>query len=73
MDITWHGANCVSFKERTTTVLYDPWEPVPAPDAVDQSSLFDQAEPAADGELQPAALQPDFNSQLVVSSRPVTD
>ncbi|MCE2467858.1 MAG: MBL fold metallo-hydrolase [Caldilineaceae bacterium] len=79
MDITWHGANCVSFKERTTMVLYDPWEPVPAltpPNKADQIALFDQSDqtqPALVTELQPTALQPDFNSQLVVSSRPVME
>lgn len=79
MDITWHGANCVSFKERTTMVLYDPWEPVPAltpPNKADQIALFDQShqtQPALVTELQPTALQPDFDSQLVVSSRPVTE
>lgn len=78
MDITWHGANCVSFKERTTTVLYDPWEPVPTltpPNKADQIALFDpshQTQPALVTEPQPVVLQPDFNSQLVVSSRPVT-
>ena len=76
MDITWHGANCVSFKERNTTVLYDPWEPDPAafvPDTVAQPSFFDGAETQPALEAQPAALRPDFNSQLVVSSRPVTE
>ena len=78
MDITWHGANCVSFKERTTTVLYDPWEPVPTsvpPSKADQIALFDQSHQtqlALVTEQQPTALHPDFASQLVVSSRPVT-
>lgn len=76
MDITWHGANCVSFKERTTTVLYDPWEPVPTavvPDTVAQPSFFDGTKTQLALETKTAALHPDFASQLVISSRPVTE
>ena len=79
MDITWHGANCVSFKERNTTVLYDPWEPVPTlgpPSKADQIALFEtshQTQLALVAEPSPTALRPDFNSQLVVSSRPVAE
>ena len=76
MDITWHGANCVSFKERNTTVLYDPWGPEPTavvPDAVAQPSFFDGTETQLALETRTTVLHPDFNSQLVVSSRPVAE
>lgn len=74
MDITWHGANCVSFKERNTTVLYDPWEPAPfGPGTTAQNTLFDGVDTGAAAEEPPVALEPDFDSQLVVSSRPVAE